>query len=415
MMFLRLKDYDDRPGLTAGDLMHRAQAVFAQNRMGQVFFLQPPAIPGLGNSSGFTMYLVDQSGSGQEALSAAADQLVASGIADGRVTSLRGNDDVLEASLKLQIDQQKAEALGVSLSDVNTMLSTIFAGSYVNDFPLGNDLREVVVQGDARWRMQPDDVDQWYVRNDSGEMVPLSAFVTREWDTVTPKLSRYGGTRALEISGAAAAGVSSGDAMTAMDELTAELGGGYAAAWTGLSYQEQLSGNQETILYTLSALVVFLCLAALYESWTVPFAVMLSVPVGILGALVTTWYFGQSNDVYFKVGLLNTIGLAARNAILIVEFAETLRGQGMPLVEATVAAARQRLRPILMTSLAFGVGILPLVLASGAGANAQKSIGTGMLGGIVFSAVIGIVMVPVFYVAVVKAAGMLRRPVERSQ
>lgn len=246
-------------------------------------------------------------------------------------------------------------------------------------------------------------------------MVPLSAFVTREWEMITPKLARYGGTRALELSGEAAAGISSGDAMDLMEELTADLDGSYAAAWTGLSYQERLSGDQEAILYAISALVVFLCLAALYESWTVPFAVMLSVPVGILGALATTWYFGQSNDVYFKVGLLTTIGLAARNAILIVEFAESLRSEGKALLEATVSAARQRLRPILMTSLAFGFGILPLVLASGAGANAQKSIGTGMLGGIIFSAAIGIVMVPVFYVAVVKATELLRTRREVAQ
>lgn len=408
MMFLRLKDYDERPGLDATDLANRANGAYFQSRLGQVFFLQPPAIPGLGTSSGFSMYLVDQSGSGQEALNAAADQLVSTATGDGRVTSLRGNDDATEPSLQLQIDQQKAEALGVSLSDVNAMLSITFSGSYVNDFPLGNDLREVILQGDARWRMQPEDVDQWYIRNETSEMVPLSAFMTREWTTLTPKLARYGGTRAMEISGSAAAGISSGDAMSAMEELTADLDGGFAAAWTGLSYQERLSGNQESILYTLSALVVFLCLAALYESWTVPFAVMLSVPIGILGALATTWYFGQSNDVYFKVGLLTTIGLAARNAILIVEFAETLRGQGMALLEATVSSARQRLRPILMTSLAFGFGILPLVLASGAGANAQKSIGTGMLGGIIFSGVIGIVMVPVFYVAVIQATQLLR-------
>lgn len=415
MLFIKLKDYDDRPGMDAADLMTRTNAAFFQSRLGSVFVLQPPAIQGLGNTSGFSMYLVDQSGAGQEALAAAADQLVALGNADGRVTNLRGNDDASEPALQLIIDQQKAEALGVSLSDVNSMLSTVFSGSYVNDFPLGNDLREVIVQGGATWRMQPEDIEQWYVRNDSDEMVPLSAFVSREWDSVTPKLARYGGTRALEISGAAAAGLSSGDAMNAMEDLTAQLDGSFGSAWTGLSYQERLAGNQEPILYTLSALVVFLCLAALYESWTVPFAVMLSVPVGILGALVTTWYFGQSNDVYFKVGLLTTIGLAARNAILIVEFAETLRGNGMALLEATVSAARQRLRPILMTSLAFGFGITPLVLASGAGANAQKSIGTGMLGGIVFSAVIGIVMVPVFYVAVIKATGLFRARVESPQ
>ncbi|CUH67757.1 Multidrug-efflux transporter MexB [Thalassovita gelatinovora] len=415
MMFIRLKDYDDRPGQDTADLMNRVNRTFFQSRLGSVFVLQPPAIPGLGTSSGFTMYLVDQSGAGQEALSAAADQLVARGNEDGRVTNLRGNDDATEPALKLQIDQQKAEALGVSVSDVNSMLSTVFSGSYVNDFPLGNDLRGVIVQGGATWRMQPEDVDQWYARNSGSEMVPLSAFITREWETITPKLARYGGTRALEISGAAAAGLSSGDAMTAMEELTAGLDGSFAPAWTGLSYQERLSGNQESILYTLSALVVFLCLAALYESWTVPFAVMLSVPVGILGALTATWYFGQSNDVYFKVGLLTTIGLAARNAILIVEFAESQRSGGMALLQATVSAAQQRLRPILMTSLAFGFGVLPLALASGAGANAQKSIGTGMLGGIIFSAVIGIVMVPVFYVAVIKATGFFRARVETTQ
>ncbi len=415
VLFIRLKDYEERPGQDAADLMLRANQRFFQSRLGSIFVLQPPAIPGLGTSSGFTMYLVDQSGAGQEALSAAATELVGKGFADGRVTNLRGNDDATEPSLKLQIDQQRAEALGVSLSDVNTMLSTVFSGSYVNDFPLGNNLREVIVQGAADWRMQPDDVDQWYVRNSSSEMVPLAAFVTRDWEMVTPTLARYGGTRALELSGEAAAGISSGDAMELMEELTADLDGSYAAAWTGLSYQERLSGDQEAILYTISALVVFLCLAALYESWSVPFAVMLSVPIGILGALVTTWYFGQANDVYFKVGLLTTIGLAARNAILIVEFAESLRAKGQSLMEATIMAARQRLRPILMTSLAFGFGILPLVLASGAGANAQKSIGTGMLGGIIFSAVIGVVMVPVFYVAVIKTTELFTTRKEAAQ
>lgn len=415
ILFIKLKDYDERPGIDAADVMMRANQKFFQSRLGSIFVLQPPAIQGLGTTSGFTMYLVDQSGAGQEALSSAADELVTKGFADGRVTNLRGNDDATEPSLKMVIDQQRAEALGVSLSDVNAMLSTVFAGSYVNDFPLGNDLREVIVQGGANWRMQPEDIDQWYVRNSSSEMVPLSAFMTREWEMITPTLARYGGTRALEISGEASTGTSSGDAMDLMEEMTADLDGSYSVAWTGLSYQERLSGDQEAILYTISALVVFLCLAALYESWSVPFAVMLSVPVGILGALATTWIFGQSNDVYFKVGLLTTIGLAARNAILIVEFAQSLRATGQSLVEASVSAARLRLRPILMTSLAFGFGILPLVLASGAGANAQKSIGTGMLGGIIFSAVIGVVMVPVFYVAVIKTTELFRFRKEASQ
>lgn len=402
MLFVRLKDFDERAGFDASALSNRANGAFFNNRFGQIFFLQPPAIPGLGSSSGFTMYLIDQSGAGSAALKEAADQLVATAQADGRVTSLRGNDTATQPSLRLNIDQQKAEALGLTLANVNSMLTTIFAGSYVNDFTFGSDLRQVIVQGEAAHRMEPVDVETWSARNADGEMVPFSAFMTQEWTQVAPKLARYGGTRALEISGAAASGVSSGDAMDAMVEMVNDMGGGYGVAWTGLSYQERLSGNQEPLLYTLSALIVFLCLAALYESWTVPFAVMLSVPVGILGALLTTWYFGQSNDVYFKVGLLTTIGLAARNAILIVEFAETLRADGMEVVKATIMASRQRLRPIIMTSLAFGFGITPLVLASGAGAAAQKSIGTGMLGGIIFSAVFGILMVPVFYVAVLK-------------
>lgn len=409
LLFVRLKDYAEREGFDATSLAARANARFFQNRMGQIFVLQPPAIPGLGTSSGFEMYLVDQAGAGQEALAAAADNLVAAGQADGRVTSLRGNEDATEPSLRLDIDQQKAEAFGLSLTEVNAMLSTVFAGRYVNDFPLGGDLRQVIVQGDARWRMQPGDIDVWHARNDQGEMVSLAAFVTRSWDSETPSLARYGGTRALQLSGSAAPGLSSGAAMEAMEELVADLGGSYGAAWTGLSYQERLSGNQEPLLYSLSALIVFLCLAALYESWTVPFAVILSVPVGVLGALAAAYFLGQSNDVYFKVGLLTTIGLASRNAILIVEFAETLRGRGLALIEATVTAARQRLRPILMTSLAFGFGILPLALATGAGANSQHAIGIGMLGGIVFSALFGILMVPVFYAAVIGATERLRR------
>ncbi len=409
MMFIGLKDFDERPGVGAGDLTAEGNRLFFNNRMGQVFVLQPPAIPGMGTSSGFTMYLVDQSGHGVEALTAAARTLIDQAEADGRATSIRGADDASKPALQLDIDQQKAKAFGLTLSDVNAMLATIFAGDYVNDFTLGDALREVIVQGDAPWRMQPGDAGFWHARNSDGEMVPLSAFVDESWSRVAPSLARYGGTRALELSGSPAPGVSSGDAMEAMEELTAGLEGGYGSAWTGLSYQERLSGNQEPMLYSLSALVVFLCLAALYESWTVPFAVMLAAPVGVLGALFATWWFDQSNDVYFKVGLLTTIGLAARNAILIVEFAETLRDQGQRLVEATVSAARQRLRPILMTSLAFGFGVLPLALATGAGAAAQRSIGIGMLGGIVFSTLFGLLMVPIFYVAVIGAVARLRR------
>lgn len=356
----------------------------------------------MGNTSGFTMQLVDQSGQGQEALAAAADELVAQATADGRVSNLQGNDAPFSTSRRIDIDQQKAAAYGLSISDLNTTLSVIFASSNVNDFSLEGELRPVIVQGTPAARMQSEDIEKWYVRNTQGDMVSFAAFTTQEWDEQAQSLARYGGTRAMEISGAATQGVSSGTAMEVMEELVADMDGGYGAAWTGLSYQERLSGNQAPMLFALSALVVFLALAALYESWSVPLAVMMTVPIGIVGAMTAALVFGQSNDVYFKVGMLTTIGLAARNAILIVEFAEMRHKQGSPLLEAAVEASRMRLRPILMTTLAFMLGVLPLALASGAGAAAQQSIGIGVLGGIATSAVIGIFLVAVFYVAVVQ-------------
>ncbi len=412
MLFVRLKDFAEREGLGAAELAARANGRFFGNTAGQVYFLQPPAIPGLGTSAGFTMQLVDQAGSGQEALVAAADQLVATAQGGGRVTNLRGNDAPEETALRLDIDQQKAAAFGLSIAEVNAMLSVIFSGRDINDFRLGTDLRPVIVQGAAEARMQPEDVERWYARNASGEMVPFGAFTEQVWSREPRSLERYGGTRALELSGAPAPGVSSGDAMETMEELVSDLGGAYAVAWTGLSYQERLSGNQAPMLFALSALVVFLALAALYESWTVPLAVMMTVPIGVLGALAAALWFDQSNDVYFKVGLLTTIGLAARNAILIVEFAQSLHLAGKPLLEAAIEASRLRLRPILMTTFAFGLGVLPLATASGAGAGAQQAIGIGVLGGVVASAAIGIFLVPVFYVAVlegVRALGSLGR------
>ena len=410
MIFAKLRDYDQREGFDIASLVTRANAHFYMNsRAGQVYFLQPPAIQGMGASSGFSMYLVDQAGQGQEGVTAAADQLVAITQADGRVTNLRGNESPYETSLRLDIDQQKAAAFGLSISEINAMLSVIFSGRDVNDFALGNELRPVIVQGEGYARSQPDDIDRWYARNNQGEMVSFGAFSSQIWDHEPQALSRYGGTRALELSGAAAQGLSSGAAMDAMEEMVADLDGGFGTAWTGLSYQERLSGNQAPMLFALSALVVFLALAALYESWTVPLAVMLTVPIGILGALAAALIFGQSNDVYFKVGLLTTIGLAARNAILIVEFAQALVAQGRPLLEAAIEASRMRLRPILMTTFAFMLGVLPLAIASGAGAGAQNSIGIGVLGGMASSAVIGIFLVPVFYVAVLQGVKMMSR------
>ncbi|MFC3060102.1 multidrug efflux RND transporter permease subunit [Paenirhodobacter populi] len=408
-IFIRLKDYAERPHMSAGQLAEIAGAHYRNNRLGQVVFMQPPAIQGMGSSSGFTMYLIDTAGNGNDALHDAADALVANGEASGIITGLRGNSAANTPSLQLDIDLQKAQAFGLSLSTLNSMLSTIFAGNYVNDFTLNQKLRQVIVQGDAPWRMQPEDVFNWYARNSQGEMVPFAAVMTQSWQPMPSGLVRYGGTNAIEITGDSAEGVSSGEAMAKMEELVRELPGNYGVAWVGLSLQERIAGAQEPILYALSALVVFLCLAALYESWSVPFSVMLSVPVGILGAMIAAKIFGQSNDVYFKVGMLTTIGLAARNAILIVEFAEALRKEGHSLAKATVMAGRLRLRPILMTTFAFALGVLPLAIATGAGAAAQHSIGIGMLGGITFSALFGIVMVPVLYVAVMTVVGRFPR------
>ncbi len=409
MIFVKMKDYEERPGMDAQSLADRTNGAFWNNRYGMVYFLAPPAIQGLGTSSGFTMYLVDQAGNGQDALAAAADKLVAGSREDGRVTNMRGNDSPYQSALRLDIDQQKAAAFGLSISDINAMLAVIFTGREINDFAMGSELKPVIVQGEADARSTPEDIEKWYARNSAGEMVSFSAFASQVWDQQAQTIARFGGTRALELSGEAAPGLSSGAAMTAMEEMVEGMGDGYGVSWTGLSYQERLSGNQAPLLFALSALVVFLALAALYESWTVPLAVMMTVPIGILGALAAAYWFGQSNDVYFKVGLLTTIGLAARNAILIVEFAQSLVHQGRTVREAAIEASRLRLRPILMTTFAFMLGVLPLALASGAGAAAQHSIGIGVLGGMAASAVIGIFLVPVFYVAVLTVAGWFKR------
>ena len=411
IVFIKLRDYEERDGFDIASLVNRANGYFfTTNRQGQIFVLQPPAIQGLGTSSGFTMYMVDQAGQGQDALVQAAGQLVAKAQEGGQVTNLRGLETaVSQTALRLDIDQQKAAAFGLNIGDVNAMLSVIFAGRDVNDFALGNDLRPVIVQGEAAARSQPEDIERWYARNGQGEMVSFGAFADQSWQQEPQALARFGGTRALELSGAAAPGLSSGEAMDVMEAMVAEQEGGFGTAWTGLSFQERLSGNQAPLLFALSALVVFLSLAALYESWSVPLAVMLTVPVGILGALAAALFFGQSNDVYFKVGLLTTIGLAARNAILIVEFAEAQIKEGKSMIEAALIASRQRLRPILMTTFAFMLGVLPLAIASGAGAGAQNSIGIGVLGGMASSAAIGIFLVPVFYVAVLKLRQMISR------
>ncbi|MBU4529248.1 MAG: efflux RND transporter permease subunit [Hoeflea sp.] len=402
MTFIRLRDFDDRQdaSLAASALAARANRHFAGYRAGQVIFMQPPAIPGLGNSSGFSMYLVDQANNGAEALTEAANQLIASAAGTAELENVRATGLEQKAALRITIDQQKAESFGISVSDINAILSVIFSGTEVNDFALGSSLRPVIVTAAAEHRMQPEDIEAWYARNSSGEMVPFPSFLTTSWEPVANALARIDGVNAVSISGSQSSASSSGVAMEKMEELVAALPGGYGASWTGLAYQERQSGNQAPYLYALSVLVVFLCLAALYESWSIPLAVMLAVPVGVFGALLATWLFDQANDVYFKVGMLTTIGLAARNAILIVEFANDLQARGMALVEAATTAARQRLRPILMTSMAFMLGVVPLATATGAGAAAQKSIGIGVLGGMISATILGIFVVPAFYVVI---------------
>ena len=401
-IYVRLHPFDQRtdPSQSARALAQRANRHFSGHRAGRIFFMQPPAIPRLGDTSGFTMYVMDQAGAGIEALTETAHRLEQQAAEDPRVQNPEAQNSEDDAALKIDIDQQKAESFGISVPAVNSMLSTIFAGTEVNDFALGAQLRPVIVQASAANRMQPEDIDSWYARNSDGEMVPFNAFMTTRWEPVEPRLARIDGIDAIEIEGEPGPGYSSGSAMDAMEELVAAQPGNYSMAWTELSYQERQAGNQAPWLFALSALVVFLSLAALYESWSIPFSVMLAVPVGVLGAVVAALAFGQSNDVYFKVGILTTIGLAAKNAILIVEFARELQDAGRSALEAAALAARQRLRPILMTSLAFILGVLPLAVAKGAGAGAQNSIGIGVMGGMIAATFLGIFMVPAFYVTV---------------
>ncbi|MBZ9775364.1 efflux RND transporter permease subunit [Mesorhizobium sp. CO1-1-8] len=400
--FVRLKDFDLRksPASAAQAIAGRAMGAFSKIRDAQVFALAPPAIQGFGNTNGFDFYLQDVNGAGHDALIQTRNQLLALAGQSKLLANTRPNGQEDQPQFSVDIDQEKASALGVSLADINNTLSTAWGSDYVNDFIDRGRVKPVYLQSDPNFRMQPEDLDKWQVRNASGAMVPFSAFASSHWTFGSPRLERYNGSAAVEIQGSAATGVSSGAAMDEIDKLVAQLPAGYSHEWTGLSYQEKLSGNQALSLYAISALVVFLCLAALYESWSIPFAVMLSVPIGIFGALLAASLFGQSNDVYFKVGLLTTIGLAAKNAILIVEFAIERQTAGMGLVEATLEAARQRLRPILMTSLAFILGVLPLAIASGAGSGAQNSVGIGVMGGMIAATVIGVFLVPLLFVTV---------------
>ncbi len=400
--FVGLKDWDEREddGQDVQSIAGRAMGAFSQMKDAMVFAFVPPAITQLGTSSGFNLQLQDLGGLGHDTLMNARNQFLGLAAQDSRLVGVRPNGQEDNPQYKLDVNQEKAAALGVSVADVNNIFTTAWASSYVNDFIDKGRVKRVYVQGDAQFRMVPEDVSHWYVRNNQGEMVPFSAFTSGRWIYGSPRLERYNGVPSLNIIGQGAPGVSSGDAMLAVEEIMAQLPAGIGYQWTGMSLQERESGNQAPLLYALSILVVFLCLAALYESWSVPFAVMLVVPLGIIGAVLFAMMRGLSNDVYFQVGLLTTIGLASKNAILIVEFAKSLYEEGMDLIKATMEAVRMRLRPIIMTSLAFMLGVTPLVISTGAGSGSQNAIGTGVFGGMLSGTILAIFFVPVFFVVV---------------
>ncbi|GKW41969.1 multidrug efflux RND transporter permease AcrD [Pectobacterium parvum] len=401
-LFVRLKDWDERttPESSSFAVIERATKAFRKIQEARVFASSPPSINGLGSAAGFGMQLQDRGGLGHDALMAARDRLLNMADSNPELTRVRHNGLDDSSQLRIHIDQRKAQALGVSVDDINSTLKTGWGSTYVNDFLDRGRVKKVYVQAAAKFRMLPDDVSKWYVRNNRGGMVPFSAFAQTVWETGSPRLERYNGYSSLEIVGEATPGVSTGTAMNIMESLVAQLPEGFGVQWTGMSLQERLSGAQAPALYAISLLVVFLCLAALYESWTVPFSVMLVVPMGVLGALVATWARGLENDVYFQVGLLTVVGLSAKNAILIVEFANEMNQKGKDLVEATLEASRQRLRPILMTSLAFIFGVLPMATSSGAGSASQHAVGTGVIGGMLAATFLAIFFVPLFFVVV---------------
>ena len=400
--FVRLKDWSlrKRPDLRVGAVAGRAMQAFAKIRDAQVFAFPPPAVIELGTASGWDVQLQDRGGLGQEALAAARGQFLGMAMQEPRLFGVRPNGREDEPQYQVEVDRTKAGALGLSLDDINKTLSIAWGSAYVDDFVHNGRVKKVYMQADAPFRMLPEDLNAWYVRNDKDEMVPFSAFADAHWTFGSPRLERYNGIPSAEVLGQGAPGVSSGQAMKVVEELVAKLPKGIGLEWTGLSFEERAAGAQAPALYALSALVVFLALAALYESWSVPFAVMLAVPIGVLGAVIAASGRGLPSDIYFQVGLLATIGLSAKNAILIVEFAKTLQEQGKTAVEAALEAARMRIRPIVMTSLAFGFGVLPLAISTGAGSGGRIAIGTGVLGGVVAASVLGVLFVPLFFVLI---------------
>ena len=417
LIFVKLTDWSQRPGArnTVQAIAARAMAHFKNIKDAQVFAFAPPAVLELGNATGFDFELLDQNNAGHAKLMEARDQLLAAAAKDPRLVAVRPNGMSDEPQYTITIDREKASAESLSIADINATLSAAWGSDFVGNFIDRGRVKRVFIQGEPSSRMLPDQLDDWYVRNSLGQMVRFSSFATGRWTYGAPELERYGGVPSIEILGSPAPGQSTGSAMAAMEELARKLPAGFGYEWTGLSYEEQKSGSQTGLLYTGSLIVVFLCLAALYESWSIPTAVLLVVPLGVVGAVLATSLRGLDNDVYFQVGLLTTIGLSAKNAILIVEFARANFEAGKSLGDAAVTAARERLRPILMTSLAFILGVAPLALSTGAGSGGQNAIGTGVIGGMLSATVLAILLVPVFFVVVLRLFRVKRRSRELSR
>jgi HAE1 family hydrophobic/amphiphilic exporter-1 len=411
LAFVKLRDWKlrDRPDLTVDAVVGRAMKAFSKIRNAMVFAFPPPSVIELGNSKGFDFQLQDRGGMGHAALMAARNQLLGMAAKDPRLIAVRPNglEDVPE--YRIDVDWEKAGALGVPITSIHHTIAAAFGSAYVNDFIQAGRVKRVYLQADAPYRMLPQDLEKLYVRNTAGKMVPFSSFASGHWTSGSPKLERYNAFPSINIWGEPAPRRSSGEAMQAMEEIVSSLPQGIGFDWTGLSYQERMAGSQAPMLYAFSILVIFLCLAALYESWPIPFSILLVLPLGAIGGVIASTMRGLPNDVYFQIGLLTTLGLTAKNAILIVQFAKAKVEDGMGLVEATLEGARLRLRPIVMTSLAFGFGVLPLALASGAGAGAQKAIGSGVLGGVITATFLVTLFAPLFYVLIYKFFGKERK------
>ena len=401
LAFVRLSDWEERSGEenTAQAVADRAMGYFfTQLNEAQVFAIVPPAITELGNASGFDLMLQDVGNLGHEGLLEARNMLLGMAAQNENVAGVRPNGQEDAPQLKVNINQEQAAAYGLSLGSINSVISTAWGSSYINDFIDRGRIKRVYVQGEASSRTNPDDIGKWYVRGETGNMVSFDAFSSSEWQSGSPRLTRYNSLPSMNIQGNAAPGLSTGEAMSAMENMIGQLPEGIGYEWTGLSLEEQKSGSQAPMLYALSILVVFLCLAALYESWSIPFSVLLVIPLGVLGAVIFTWLRGFANDIYLQVGLLTVVGLSAKNAILIIEFAKEHQEEGYSLREAVMTAARQRLRPIIMTSLAFGLGVVPLAIATGAGSGSQTAIGTSVVGSVLTATFLGIFFIPMFYI-----------------